>query len=70
VAFERYNIQLSASIDAVQRFYTQKFRWNTQVATRVAYDALTGAISSGLSPIAADSLCAQGLPPISGDGSL
>jgi hypothetical protein len=52
VTFDRYNVQLSASVDAVQRFYTQKFGWNAQVATRVAYDALTGAISSGLSPIA------------------
>jgi hypothetical protein len=59
-AFDRYNAQLSASIDAVQRFYVQKFGWNTQVATRVAYDALTGAISGGLSTIAAgDSHCAK-----------
>lgn len=58
-AVDRYNTQLAASIDAVQRFYMQKFGWNTQVATRVAYDALTAAIDSGLDSSVAQAQCAQ-----------
>jgi hypothetical protein len=59
-ALERYTAQIAASTDAVQRFYTRKFGWNTQVATRVAYDALTGAIGSGLAPMASrESSCVK-----------
>jgi hypothetical protein len=59
-AFERYNAELTAGVDALQRFYVMKFGWGTPVATRVAYDALTGAIRSTAGPIAAPKMqCAK-----------
>lgn len=56
-AFERFNAQLTSSIDAVQRFYTQKFGWTTQVATRIAYDSLSAAVLDAMSPPPDESRC-------------